>query len=195
MSGVDEHIERLIVRRLDGELSEPEAAELDRELLRSPEARRLLEEYQRIDAAAAEALAAACRPEAAPLPPVLPGGGRAAVRQRWLQWVVPLAAAAAVAMAVVLVAPRQGRVVPVAGPAEPPRQVARPVVRPQFTAHGDGGVYRGGLGGRDVDRTINQNLLFIVGQDGSVYVIDQQRIRTALQPDGAGGTRRVRGDL
>ena len=49
MSAVDKDIERLIVRHLDGALSADEELELNRAILRDPDAHRLLEEYRRID--------------------------------------------------------------------------------------------------------------------------------------------------
>jgi len=56
---IDEGTERLINRRLDGELGESESLELDKLLIRSPQVRALAEEYERNGAAAAEALRAA----------------------------------------------------------------------------------------------------------------------------------------
>lgn len=53
---IDERIEQLINRRLDGQLAKGESLELDRELIRSPEARRAFEDSQRIDALTAETL-------------------------------------------------------------------------------------------------------------------------------------------
>ena len=53
---IDERTEVLINRRLDGELMEDEALELNKRLIRSPEARHLFEEYERMDSAAADAL-------------------------------------------------------------------------------------------------------------------------------------------
>ncbi len=50
------NIERLIVRKLDGELSPEQSLELDRELLRNPDARQLFEDYKKIDALATNAL-------------------------------------------------------------------------------------------------------------------------------------------
>ncbi|MCH7597054.1 MAG: hypothetical protein IID35_10895, partial [Planctomycetes bacterium] len=49
MSNIDENLERLIVRSLDGDLSEDEQLDLDRELIRNPDALRLMEEYGSID--------------------------------------------------------------------------------------------------------------------------------------------------
>ncbi|UCD29358.1 MAG: hypothetical protein JSV03_02425 [Planctomycetota bacterium] len=53
---IDERTELLINRKLDGELSRAESLELDKLLIRSPEARALLEEYQGNDSLAAETL-------------------------------------------------------------------------------------------------------------------------------------------
>ena len=53
---LEERTERLINRKLDGELTEAESLELDKRLIRSPEARALLAERQRLDALAAESL-------------------------------------------------------------------------------------------------------------------------------------------
>ncbi len=56
MNPVDPKIERLIVRQLDGEITEAEQLELNRELLRNPGAHRLWEEYRALDATAGEVL-------------------------------------------------------------------------------------------------------------------------------------------
>ena len=53
---IEERVERLICRCLDGQAGRNERAELAGILRRDPAARVLLEEYQRIDAMAAEAL-------------------------------------------------------------------------------------------------------------------------------------------
>jgi anti-sigma factor RsiW len=53
---IDERTEQLINRRLDGELTDAESLELDRLLIRSPEARHLMEQYHRMDSHAGQAL-------------------------------------------------------------------------------------------------------------------------------------------
>jgi anti-sigma factor RsiW len=63
---IDERTETLITRRLDGELSAEQSLELDKLLIRSPEARALLEESERIDRLAATALRGALAHEPAP---------------------------------------------------------------------------------------------------------------------------------
>jgi hypothetical protein len=54
MHSVDEQTERLIIRKLDGELSLEEEHELNKVLIRSPEARALLDSYAEQDRLAAE---------------------------------------------------------------------------------------------------------------------------------------------
>lgn len=53
---IDAELERKIVRSLDGELDAAEQAELDRELLRNSQARRVMEAHAANDALAAEAI-------------------------------------------------------------------------------------------------------------------------------------------
>ena len=53
---MDEHLDKLMIRHLDGEITADEQLELDRALLRSPEARDRYEEYRRLDALAAAAI-------------------------------------------------------------------------------------------------------------------------------------------
>ncbi len=53
---MDERTEQLINRKLDGELTDAEALDLDKRLIKSPEARALLAELERNDALACRAL-------------------------------------------------------------------------------------------------------------------------------------------
>jgi hypothetical protein len=78
-------LEDRICRALDGELSASERAELDRELLRDPEARRLMDHYRRIDRQAAAALRAAFGSDAtSPLRAAGPRRpGQRAAKWRW----------------------------------------------------------------------------------------------------------------
>jgi hypothetical protein len=62
MSKIDEQLERMISMAIDGELSDDEQLQLDRELMRNPAARRLMETYQANEAAAGLALAAVLEP-------------------------------------------------------------------------------------------------------------------------------------
>lgn len=121
MSNVSEHIERLIVRKLDGELTQEESLVLDRELLRCPEARELLEEYARIDAQAGAMIQGwidrSSKNEVAVLhasaaPNVAPTRKRTPHPHRWMWWVS--AAAACLALVVFIQTPQEAKQPPVA---------------------------------------------------------------------------------
>lgn len=56
---MDDRTEHLISRRIDGELQGDEALELDKHLIRSPDSRRLLEDYEADDRLAREVLRSA----------------------------------------------------------------------------------------------------------------------------------------
>ena len=179
MSGVNEKIERLIVRRLDGELTEDEQLELDRELLRSPEARRLLEDYQRIDSDAAAVLAEVL-PDSQTVPEVrlaAPSRSYRGYGRFW--WVMPAAVAAAVALAVVLTEPGPSRPQLASQPATAPVKQVQPVSPHRYD---DSGVYRASYGTNNLSRSVDQNRLYIMGPDGNLYVVDQRHTRTARQP-------------
>ena len=91
MDRVDEHLEERIIRLIDGELGEAEAAELERELLRNPAAARLKLEYEQQNETVRLAL------EAALTAPSGAGGTVAARRtMTLLRWTTAAAAAAIV---------------------------------------------------------------------------------------------------
>ncbi len=92
---MDERTENLITRRLDGEITEAESLELDKALIRSPEARAYLEEQARISRLASRALETAIvarDEEVVPsvAPPAWPA--RDSRWQRYLRSVVAVAA-------------------------------------------------------------------------------------------------------
>lgn len=195
MSRVNERIERLIVRRLDGELTADEQLELDRELMRSPEARDLLDSYQQIDEAASAALVEAVGTDnelsvaLADLPATVPARS---TRHGRAWWALPAAVAAAVSVLVVLYTPQPP------GPTLTERKAPAPRPRAQPARHvqpGDAGVYRANFDTRNLSRSTNQSRLFIQGKDGNLYVIEQRHTRTARQPISNAGLRRVSGDL
>lgn len=197
MSQVDERIERLIVRRLDGELTDEEALELDRELLRCPAARELLEEYQRLDRVAAEALAAAIETdagEAAPLS-VVTAPRRKGYSKLW--WGLPAAVAATLALIVTLVPRPSADWRMTEAPRRPlmtqPLDTEPAQVQPSHP--GRSGVQQAGYGLGSLDRAVDQDLLYIVGDDGNIYVIDRQHMRTARKPSTNTDFRRASGDL
>ena len=100
---IDERLEYLMTRQLDGRISEAERLELNKTLIRSPEAHRVFDEYQANDALATEALRRVFDPPtpASAEPPILD----VTVRSRWRGWSVmrPLfVAAAAIVLAVMI---------------------------------------------------------------------------------------------
>jgi anti-sigma factor RsiW len=104
---MDDRTEQLVTRRLDGEITEEESLELDKRLIRSPEARAYLEEQCRIDALAGAVLhevcspskADACSPAEAESPLWQP---QTRGRGRYLRPIAAAAAAIAVALLVIL---------------------------------------------------------------------------------------------
>lgn len=98
MASVDKDIEELIVRSLDETLSEDEELRLNRGLVRSPDAQRMMEQYRRIDELAGEVLHDILDRDDLPIDPeLLPNrAAMASVPRRhsgW--WLVPGAIAAA----------------------------------------------------------------------------------------------------
>lgn len=99
---IDERAEQLINRKLDGELTVDESLELDKLLIRSPQARALLEEYAAIDEQAAEVLqAVVAAPEARVTPENIASWGPARVRL-WFSFGLVTAVAAAISLSVLL---------------------------------------------------------------------------------------------
>ncbi len=97
---IEERTERLINRRLDGELTPAESLELDKLLIRNPDARALLEEYVQMDGRAHDALstclsATDAPQDAAEIEPIKPP-----IRSRMYSLVAASGLAAAMAMAV-----------------------------------------------------------------------------------------------
>lgn len=183
---MNKDIERLIVRGLDQELSEDEKLRLDRELIRNPEAHRLMEEYKRIDELAAAAIGQALDEDRMPLDPdTLPARAEPApLRGRhrgW--WLVPGAIAAA------LLAIMTARF-----PATPPPQtqvaeITRPAptsVVPTFphAPRSDGLMRTVGTNPGDtrIRRITGREVLGVVGEDGNIYWIEVDRILTIRRP-------------
>ncbi len=96
MTRSDDHLERLINRKLDGELTQDESLELDKCLIRDPATRQSLEESERIDRLTAALLEEVCAVQDEVL---LPATSRTVARRR-MSWfgAFPAAAAACVAL-------------------------------------------------------------------------------------------------
>lgn len=191
MGPSDETIEDLIVRKLDGALSEDEALELDRLLIRSPEARHLYEEYQRQDAAAAKALAELFPPDEV-TPVAVSSADRREARPRRRVWVglsmvAALAACIAVAALFRTSSPSGTEVARSGGearnvltkvPVEPAQldDIQRPLTRVQPAAHEIAGL---------IDRRVGSDWYGVRGSDGNIYWLQVNRTHTLRRP-GAG---------
>lgn len=96
MNTADDHLERLISRKLDGELSADESLELDKHLIRDPSAQQLFEESERIDELARVFLGEVCA-ESEERVHVAASAQEPTRRRRWIG-VVPAIAAACLAL-------------------------------------------------------------------------------------------------
>ena len=183
---MDERIEKLIVRRLDGELGEEDELELNRELIRNPAARRLMEEYGKVDELAAVALRRAVGDEHKPLDVealsrrTVP---RSVVSSRW-GWRLGTGAVAAALLAIFVAR------FPLTESSTRPSVAngARRVPIPQVVPSTPNGVYPNGLM-RDVSysrprirRDTGREIFGVVGEDGSIYWIEVDRTWTIGRP-------------
>jgi anti-sigma factor RsiW len=195
MTGHDERIESLMNRSLDGDLSEAEQLELDRTLIRSPDVRREYERMQRIDRLAAEGLRVIVPwDEMTPVPAPDTGvrGPRSRTRKLW--WAVPAVAAAAGLVVLALLNFRgaanrsdrdvaaandnAGAVLRVSQDGNRPLQPVVPGSRPHLT-----------------DRAMDRNWIGIEGDDGRIYWIETDRVRTLERSRDAGKVKLVSDDL
>jgi len=201
MSDVEENIERLISRSLDGMLDDRQQLELDRELIRNPEARRMMEEYRGADALAAAALADLGRAgvdvdrivaKATRRKAEVPRRHRS--RRGWL--LVPGAIAAAV-LAMVVPKPLfdggddlHAPTFSVDAESSTHRQLGRP---PLPVPMGSNAAPMRTVGDRSMlRRRAGTEWIGVVGDDGNVYWIEVQRTRTIRI---AGHNRRMGGSF
>lgn len=196
MDGEQKDIELLISRHLDGELSEDEELELNRRLIRHPEARRLLEACQRVDSLAAAALDRTVPDRAGSFDPAkLIAERRPARKARdyrgWL--LVPGAIAAALLAVVVNQATlRDGSDPRVAGNGQV-HSVPAAGVRPKWEGHDD--MMRHAVSEpvprRQIKRDTARDVYGILGEDGRIYWIEVDRTRTLNRPNAESKHRSV----
>lgn len=193
MSAVNEDIERLIVRRLDGELNATEELELDRELIRNPDARRLMEEYSRVDELAAAAIGTAMGVEGAGGGVIrsIPAPDRLPLRRRYSpgRWLVPGAVAAGL-MALVL-AEFQANLNSGSSVNDGVRPTGSQVVAVPEVGAGQEDLMRTvDYGGTRVERSRTGREIFgVLGEDGNLYWIEVDRTLTVRQPKRASAFR------
>ena len=99
---IDERAERLINRKLDGELTANESLELNRLLIRRPEVRSVMESYLLMDEQAGEAVRAVISAPAAGVSPQDISGWSRPKRQWWYSFGLVSGLAAAITLAVLL---------------------------------------------------------------------------------------------
>ena len=202
MSNVNERIERLIGRHLDGVSSPDEELELSRELIRNPEAHQMLEEYRRIDSLAGAALDEVLGQQRCVVDPtkltdrLTSSKAREAGRHPRVWWLVPGAIAAALLMLFLVRDPAT-------------TLLDRRMMQPDgmiVANHRDVGmepVRRASSVSaperasplRRVRRDTFRDLLGVVGDDGNTYWFQVDRIRTTREPNKESPVRLARGDL
>lgn len=190
MSNIHEQLERLICRSLDGDLSDDEQLVLNRELIRNPEARQLLADYQAVDRDATAALLAAFGRESE-IPEVQPAkvvSISQARRRHTVRWLIPGAIAAAL-LATVIPNPWRESQTPlkdrfVAAPTTPSTMpsVSRPSVPTRTVSTG--------TGAPAVHRDTGREIIGVLGDDGNLYWIEVERTRTVKLPHGPAATSR-----
>lgn len=191
MRDVSEHIERLITRKLDGEITADESLELDRELIRSPRARALFDEYQRLDQLAGACIRSTIGQRSADAPVLVIGGppAPATVAHRRHAWMwVAAAMAACLALVVIWNTPNgpglSGRVADNGMDATAPRLNGQLGPRPQV------GMPRVGVPGNDVgvyrtadtlpppvDRVTDVGMILVPAEDGAFYLLPVEHTR------------------
>lgn len=174
MASLNENIEKLINRRLDGASNIDEELELDRELLRNPEARRVLEECRQIDRIAAVALAETVAATDA-VHHVAPAR-RDVDTQRWALphwWVLVPGAVAAALLALVIPRPAILR------QTIDPGKIVSTV--PVFPRSASGGMARTVSFPASVKRDTGREVIGVVDDAGSIYWIEVDRTWTVRQ--------------
>ena len=200
-------LELLITRHLDGRLSEEEELEFQRLLLRVPQARRTLEAYERLDAAAGEALRGAlpdAEPAFDPVELARPRRSTAAHRhyhRAW--WLLPAAVAASLLLAVTTQTFWHAEN-PAGVPAgslvnsldAPPETVAGMPAR-LGPGHLDSrpNVIPASAMPRRTLRHTDRQLIGIEGEDGQIYWLELDQTRTLRGQSARGNTRLASGGV
>ncbi|MCB9850552.1 MAG: hypothetical protein H6817_07590 [Phycisphaerales bacterium] len=205
MTHVNEQLERLISRRLDGELTADEQLELDRELLRNPAARQMLEQYAAIDTLAAEVLRdCAARRQAprlvVPAPESQPAASRPAAHHRGGRWMLVGSALAACLALVVFLQTPPARDANLQSPTPVSNNSLANNVKHTGNSHAmiptvgtnpigsnpamqtlqpsEGGIWTvSAQSPRELDRVTQRNRLLITDKSGNLYLIDVDHVR------------------
>jgi len=184
MSDMNEDLERLMVRSLDGALSEDDELALNRELIRNPEARRLMAAYRMVDELSVAALDGVIAGET----PVFnarswtrAGSSKRRPRQgrSWF-WLAPGAVAAALLALIVPKPSPIGVELPLILRA-PSAPTFNGVVGSPFTG-GQQDMMRSVRSTPAIHRNTGREIIGVVGDDGNLYWIEVERTRTVKLP-------------
>jgi len=205
MANVDKDIEGLIVRSLDETLSEDEELRLNRELVRNPDAQRMMEQYRSIDELAGAALHNALDRNDLPLDPeLLPSrAAMASVPRRhsgW--WLVPGAIAAALLALVVarfpITPPTHSTVAEVGnGNSELVPTIIPPQTIPP-DRNQQGGIMRNadmGTSAPRIRREKGRDVIGVIGDNGNIYWIEVDRIQTIRWPGSGAASQSAPGEM
>ena len=198
MKHAEDNMEHLVSRSLDGMLSEEEQLELNRELIRCPEARRLMEASQEVDRLASQAL----RKSVAQSPfamdfDALPAQTvqRQPRRAVWVWRLMPGAVAAAIMALVFARGPfgsEAGKTQPIAISPSAKNLIARSpteqrlpqiVSAPDVRSASDAPMRTVGSNRPAVKRNVGRDVFGVVGEDGNLYWIEVDRSRTVRKAD------------
>lgn len=194
MTPIPEHLERLMNRRLDGELSAEESLQLDRELVKNPDARTWLESLRRLDGACGAVLdqrfgasggeGIRVEGQREPVP-----AERRAMRSGWNRgWLLIPGSIAAALLAIVIPFPRLGTEKAPIDSALPrmttslPLPAAPPGYSPNQVVS-DGGIMRLADWSRPhTRRSTDRGIWGIRQRDGSYILIEVDRIQMVRAP-------------
>lgn len=179
MAHVSEDIERRIVRFLDGALDEEAQIELQRELLRNPDARELMEEYRRIDELSAAAMRQAFSDEGLSFDPERLARRIEPRRRGYYRvwWLIPGAIAAAL-LALALPRPEWRSIEPGNRLATQRPQTSLPLFDSRREGAGDVMHNAAWPLQPRVKRDAGRELIGVMGDDGNMYWIEVDRTRT-----------------
>ena len=183
---MDERWDRLIVLSLDGELNDEQRLEFDRLVRESTEFRLRWEQLDCIDGYCRDAVNEALE-EIGVAERVLALIDHPQPRRRPTWWALPVAAAACLALWFVWPQPKPTQQVAVHGQTN----VADETQGRSLVKEAGSRPPRLISGSSMVDRVIDNDRLYVVGDDGNIYVIDQQSVQTARRAIPDGGIRQA----
>ncbi len=196
----ENRIERLISRHLDGEITAEEQLELDRAILRDPEVRSLFEEAQRIDSLAMDSLQGVMVSLNTPFEiDSLTSKSRQVGRSYGLAWwLMPGAIAAVIVVGIFVVKPVFSPIWEHGGH-DAVRLDTTPVVESATGTHlglvPEGPVELVNDSPRRIKRHTDREVIGIVGEDGNIYWLEVDHVKTLKTPEPLDRAHLTSGDM